>query len=534
MTRLVSGATVLVLALLAHGLVPASARGARPDTVFFEDLTFDEIRDAIAGGTTNVIIAAGGLEANGPQLVAGTSTDIVTYTSDRIARAVGGTLVAPVIAFAPGGTLPVPSEKGYAGLLEAAATSVKGSGFRNIFFVGEPEASQGPLKAVAETLDAAWKNEGVRVHYVSDYSSQAGLEQKKYVADKLRVRPVDPAQRDAFVRTSEVLAINGRRARLGKLESEIEAAPAPQYGLALLAIKVDAAAAQIRTLLGRSAQASAPAANVTGPRVLPTPNPFVASGPSRFLEDLTSAEIREAIAGGSTVLIVPTGGTEKNGFHMAMGKHNFHTRAGAEVMAAKLGNALVAPVLQYVPEGQASIATPGVLSCARECFEQVVGSIAGGAKSLGFTDVLLVGDNGGNQAPLSNVAAALNKEWEGTGVKAYALTDFYDKGHEYQDAWFLGQFGWDASVVGSHAGIKDTSQLLYVKPEDVRTDRIADSFTNTRESGISGDPTKATAEFGRIAIAFKANAAIAQYRALKGPARAESGDGGRPARRGNR
>jgi creatinine amidohydrolase/Fe(II)-dependent formamide hydrolase-like protein len=46
-----------------------------------------------------------------------------------------------------------------------------------------------------------------------------------------------------------------------------------------------------------------------------------------FLEELTWYEVRDAIAGGNTVGIVPTGGTEKNGFHMAMGKHNFHVRA---------------------------------------------------------------------------------------------------------------------------------------------------------------------------------------------------------------
>ena len=102
--------------------------------------------------------------------------------------------------------------------------------------------------------------------------------------------------------------------------------------------------------------------------------------PSLFLEDLTPTEIRDAIAAGSTVAIIPTGGTEKNGFHMAMGKHNFHVRAGAELMAKKLGNALVAPVLQYVPEGQATEATPGVLSCARECFEHVVDAIARSAE----------------------------------------------------------------------------------------------------------------------------------------------------------
>jgi creatinine amidohydrolase/Fe(II)-dependent formamide hydrolase-like protein len=157
----------------------------------------------------------------------------------------------------------------------------------------------------------------------------------------------------------------------------------------------------------------------------------------------------------------------------------------------------------------------------------VVEAAAESLKAGGFKDILLIGDNGGNQTGLRNVADALNKEWD-SGAKVYALTDLYDKGHEYLEAWLLAQYGWDSSIVGSHAGIQDTSQMLYVKPEDVRKNRIADSFNNKQESGISGDPTKATEEFGRVALEFKSNAAIAQYHALKDPPR--EGRAGRGAR----
>jgi creatinine amidohydrolase/Fe(II)-dependent formamide hydrolase-like protein len=499
MRRAVASAIGLVLAMFVAAVsVPAAA--ARPDTVFFEDLTFDEIRAAIGAGTTNVIIATGGTEDAGPHLVAGAPTDIATYAADRVARAVGQTLVAPVIAYAPDGPIGIPRENGYEKLIEAAAESVKASGFKNVFLLGDAVASQQVLKAVAERLDAAWKSDGVRVFHVSAYA----------------------AGRASLERTSEVMAINAQRVRLDALPETDASAPTPRRGLASLTVRIDKASAQIRGFLGQpvsaaaSLAASSASAASPSPRVLPTPDPRSSpGGPGLFIEDLTAAEIQAAIARGSTIAIVPTGGTEKNGFHMAMGKHNFHVRAGAELMAKKLGNALVAPVLQYVPEARATEATPGVLSCGRDCFEPVVASIARGVKALGFKEILLVGDNGGNQSGLTATAALLNKEWEGADAKAYALTDFYDKGHEYQDAWFLAQFGWDATVVGSHAGIKDTSQLLYVKPQDVRTDRIADSFNNARESGVSGDPTKATAEFGRIAIEFKANGAIAQYRALK-------------------
>lgn len=249
--------------------------------------------------------------------------------------------------------------------------------------------------------------------------------------------------------------------------------------------------------------------------------------PSRFIEDLTWYEVRDAISGGNIVGIVPTGGTEKNGFHMTMGKHNYHVRKGAELIAQRLGNALIAPVIQYVPEAQATEDTPGVLSCPGPCFERIVEAAARSLKTGGFKDIILVGDNGGNQNGLRAVADRLNKEWEGSDAKVFACTDFYEKGHEYLEAWLLAQFGWDAQTVGSHAGIQDTSQMMYIRPDSVRFNRIADSEKNKQEASVSGDPTKATAEFGRVAIEFKANAAIAQYRAMKAPPRGQrSGRGG--------
>jgi creatinine amidohydrolase/Fe(II)-dependent formamide hydrolase-like protein len=69
-------------------------------------------------------------------------------------------------------------------------------------------------------------------------------------------------------------------------------------------------------------------------------------------------------------------------------------------------------------------------------------------------------------------------------------------------------------MVGSHAGISDTSQLLFVKPSAVRKDRIQ-PWGGAADSGVSGDPTKATAEIGRAGINFKIEAAIRQYRELK-------------------
>src|SRR5215470_17939823 len=70
-----------------------------------------------------------------------------------------------------------------------------------------------------------------------------------------------------------------------------------------------------------------------------------------FIDELTWTELRELIAAGKTTILVPIGGTEQNGPHMVLGKHNVRARVLAEKIAQALGNALVAPVMAYVPEG---------------------------------------------------------------------------------------------------------------------------------------------------------------------------------------
>src|ERR1700751_4567312 len=76
------------------------------------------------------------------------------------------------------------------------------------------------------------------------------------------------------------------------------------------------------------------------------------AGASGFIEDLTWTERRDQIPAGKTIAIVPIGGTEQNGPHMAIGKHNLRVKLLAGKIAAALGTAVVAPVLAYVPEGE--------------------------------------------------------------------------------------------------------------------------------------------------------------------------------------
>jgi creatinine amidohydrolase/Fe(II)-dependent formamide hydrolase-like protein len=209
--------------------------------------------------------------------------------------------------------------------------------------------------------------------------------------------------------------------------------------------------------------------------------------------------------------IVPTGGTEKNGYHMTLGKHNVIVEYAANQMARRLGNTLVAPVIQYVPEGNPDRQNAGAISLPSPAFNQLLDAAARSLKAHGFREILLIGDSGGNQAGLRAVADALNEEWKDQHTRVYALTDYYEQGRLDYRAWMQKELGFDDTNVGSHAGISDTSQLLFVKPDAVRKDRIK-PWGGAADSGVSGDPTKATAAIGKAGIDFKVEAGIRQLR----------------------
>jgi creatinine amidohydrolase/Fe(II)-dependent formamide hydrolase-like protein len=187
-------------------------------------------------------------------------------------------------------------------------------------------------------------------------------------------------------------------------------------------------------------------------------------------------------------------------------------------MAERIGNTLVAPVIAFVPEGNyasANFATrPGAISNPAASYEALIDATARSLRAHGFTEILLIGDSGGNQSGMNNVANRLNEEWKGSGTRVFALQDYYARSRIDLRAWLTAQYGYTEADIGSHAGITDTSQLMYILSQGVRLEKRLPQG-GSPQSGVSGDPTKATVEIGRRAIEFKVNAGIAQYRALK-------------------
>jgi creatinine amidohydrolase/Fe(II)-dependent formamide hydrolase-like protein len=246
-----------------------------------------------------------------------------------------------------------------------------------------------------------------------------------------------------------------------------------------------------------------------------TQAPSIPQPPSVFLEDLTWMEVRDAIAAGSTTVLIPTGGTEQNGPHMTLGKHNYLVKYKTGEIAKRLGNALVAPVVAYVPEGDINPPTghmrfAGTITTPQDVFVKVLEYAARSFKQHGFLDIALVGDSGGNQDGQKVVADLLNKEWASTNVRVHHVTAYYPgRG----DDWVVSQ-GVSAADVGSHAGTHDTSSLMYLNPSMLRFDRMGPGKAGDGQGHV-GNPAKATALFGAHILEMQVVDAVKQIQELR-------------------
>lgn len=230
-------------------------------------------------------------------------------------------------------------------------------------------------------------------------------------------------------------------------------------------------------------------------------------------------EVRDAVAAETTTVIVPTGGTEQNGPHMVLGKHNFLIKYKAGEIAKRVGRALVAPVLAYVPEGAVDPPTghmrfPGTITTPQDVFEKILEFSARSFKQHGFTDIALLGDSGGNQAGQEAVARALNKQWASLPVRVHHLSDFYPGPG---DDWLKAR-GVSDQDVGSHASIHDTASLMVLNPGMLRLDKLAPGKSGDG-SGVVGNPALSTVEYGRQILERQIEAAVRQLRNMRENAR---------------
>ncbi|MCH8168918.1 MAG: creatininase family protein [Proteobacteria bacterium] len=243
----------------------AGAAQYAPPSVHLEDLTWTEVRQALDNGYDSVIVPTGGTEQNGPYVILGKHNDIVRQTAGEIARRLGHTLVAPVIAYVPegdpgaapsghmrfSGTLTVP-EAAFEAILAAAVDSYRTHGFKTIYFIGDSGGNQEAQARVAAAMTEG--GDGAPVYQIGDYYAANGqiewLEQQGFSRQRIGAH--------AGIRdTSELLAVNPDGVRRTPVPRPADApqdrngdhsAATPEIGRKMLELKIEAAIRQIRAL----------------------------------------------------------------------------------------------------------------------------------------------------------------------------------------------------------------------------------------------------------------------------------------------
>ena len=249
-----------------------------------------------------------------------------------------------------------------------------------------------------------------------------------------------------------------------------------------------------------------------------TPNP-IPTPDTVFIEEMTWMDVRDAMKAGKTTMIITTGGIEPNGPWLALGKHNYVLRANCNAIARKLGNALCAPNIPFVPEGSIEpksghMTTVGTISLQQATFEALLTDIVHSMKMHGFENIMLIGDSGGNTKGMGNVAQKLNAQWGGSPVVAHIPEHYmYNTVSALLREMGVTKEGMPDDGLHDDPGI--TMNMMVTDPNSVRVDQRIKIGKATINGVSIADKAKAI-EIGKKIVEMRAtNTAAAIKKAIE-------------------
>ena len=246
------------------------------------------------------------------------------------------------------------------------------------------------------------------------------------------------------------------------------------------------------------------------------------------IAELTWVEVRGLVEHGFTTALVPSGGLEQNGPHLAIGKHDRIVAYTSKRIATALGRTLVTPVVSFVPQGSYDPPTghmrfPGTIGVPPEVFAGTLEGIARSLKAAGFRTICFIADHGESLPVQNAVAERLGRDWAGEGVNVVSGKGY--AADTAQVAWLKSEGETPASI-GRHGGIQDTSELLAAHSGGVKPERWTGRPAWSEPTGADGDPARASAERGMRLLDMKIEAAVAEIRAARGEVALRGSSGG--------
>jgi creatinine amidohydrolase/Fe(II)-dependent formamide hydrolase-like protein len=243
-------------------------------------------------------------------------------------------------------------------------------------------------------------------------------------------------------------------------------------------------------------------------------------------EMMTWSEVKKAIhEEGKTTVLVYNGGTEQRGPQNVNGGHNLMAQATVRAIALKLGNALTAPVLPF-SVNEASADLPGTIGLTGPLFAAINEQVAEQLIKSGFKNVVLMGDHGGGQKELGEVARKLDAKYSSQGIRVVFADEMYEKAQGDYEKWLAE----NKYPSGGHASVMDTSEMLYLGgdkgwvrkellPTAVgdpvrRRGETPDPNAKRVNNGITGDARPSTPELGKRIFDMKVDYAVRQIKQL--------------------
>lgn len=217
---------------------------------------------------------------------------------------------------------------------------------------------------------------------------------------------------------------------------------------------------------------------------------------------MTRDEVAEAIDD-YPVAILPLGATEQHGHHLPLGVDVMLAEGISRRVAEETG-ALLLPAVSF---GYSWVwrDIPGTVSIQQHHVEAIIKDVAHGVSRYGVELLVLINGHEANDASMKYAVRELQDE------VSMPVVYFFYPGLAEVMAKHCESPTWHGMI---HACELETSLMLALYPEHVRMDRaVAEyperpslygrstiSLGDLSESGVYGDPTKATAEKGRLML----------------------------------
>src|SRR5271169_3043379 len=155
-------------------------------------------------------------------------------------------------------------------------------------------------------------------------------------------------------------------------------------------------------------------------------------------EMMTWVEVKAALQQGKTTALIYNGGTEQRGPQNVNGGHTLMGHATVIAIAERLGNALAMPVLPF-SVNDADPQLPGTIGLTGPLFETINEQVAEQTIKNGFKNVVLMGDHGGGQSELRDLARKLSDKHAAQGVRVVYCGDVYQKANDDLNQWLFVQ-----------------------------------------------------------------------------------------------